>query len=173
MMLIDGFVEDLTINLSKFIGLSVIALESVRELEGNVEAYTQLQTDYVVKGSFREFEDSFRVGIQLVRKKDYAIIFAKDYDFSFDKLFHTQDEILHELVNIVQQQIDHDLLSFSYNAKPTGLKVYENYLLGMQALKEGGADHDEVARRYFQEALDKDPNYARAYTGISLPYFNV
>ncbi|MFS4445421.1 tetratricopeptide repeat protein [Maribacter sp. 2307UL18-2] len=171
-MFIDGFVEDLTTNLSKFIGLSVISSETIKNLNIHNNQVEGLNTDYLVKGSFREFEDSFRIGIQLIRKKDHAIIFAKDYDFSFEEMFKTQDEILKQLVNMVQQQVDYDILSFSYKAKSTDLKVYESYLLGMNILKKGGAEYDVEARTYFEDAIKKDPNYAKAYTGISLSYFN-
>ncbi|MFC4218934.1 tetratricopeptide repeat protein [Flagellimonas marina] len=171
-MFVDGFVEDLTTNLSKFIGLSIISSETIKNLNIHKNQVEALDTDYFVKGSFREFEDSFRIGIQLIKKKDCAIIFAKDYDFSFEDMFKTQDEIVKQLVNMVQQQVDYDILSFSYETKSTDLKVYENYLLGMNILKKGGAEYDSEARMYFEEAIKKDPHYAKAYTGISLSYFN-
>ncbi|MBK7873999.1 MAG: hypothetical protein IPJ74_26785 [Saprospiraceae bacterium] len=38
--------------------------------------------------------------------------------------------------------------------------------------KKGTLEADEQARIYFQQAMDIDPHYARAYTGMSLTYFN-
>lgn len=172
LILIDGFVEDLIINLSKFVGLSIISSQTSKSYYSEENHTSELQTDYQVKGSFRKFNEQYRIGIQLVRNSDSAIILVKDYDFSLEDLFKTHDDILKQIVNIVQQQIDHDILSFSYKTEQTDFNVYQNYLLGMSALKKGGADHDIIARKYFEAALKKNPKYARAHTGISLSYFN-
>lgn len=171
-MLIDGFVDDLVINISKFVGVSVLASETIKKWDAKKDQLENLGADYLVNGSFREFNANFRFGIQLIRQHDYTIIFAKDYDFSFDHLFEIHDTVLMEVINALRQQMDYDLLSFSYKRRATDLRAYESYLLGMNTMKRGGVEHDMEAREHFRSALKVDPNYARAYTGISLSYFN-
>ena len=47
-----------------------------------------------------------------------------------------------------------------------------NWLYGMDAMRAGTLAADEEARTYFLDAIEKDPSFARAYTGMSLTYFN-
>src|SRR5690606_39645083 len=54
----------------------------------------------------------------------------------------------------------------------TSLGAYECWLRGYQELKKGTLEADEQARIYFQQAMELDPHYPRAYTGMSLSYFN-
>ena len=75
-------------------------------------------------------------------------------------------------MSVLQKKIDYNLLSHSYKKKSVELAAYENYLLGMNVLMQGSADSDARAREYFQAALEIDPNYSLAYTGLSLSYFN-
>src|SRR5690606_16208743 len=169
-LLIEGFMDDLVIYLSKFIGLSVISSQTIRNLQGSANNF-ELETDYFVKGSFRDIGSNLRLTIQLVRKQDFRIIYAEDYDFSFEEFFKVQDLIVKQVVNIIQQQVDHDLLSLSYKQETTELKAYEHYLRGMSFLKKGGAANDAKARNYFEKAIEQDSNFARAYTGLSMVYF--
>jgi tetratricopeptide (TPR) repeat protein len=76
------------------------------------------------------------------------------------------------MVSVLQQQIEHDLLSYSYKKESVELAAYENWLLGIKELKKGTVESDLIARNYFEAALKIDPLFARAYTGISLSYFN-
>jgi tetratricopeptide (TPR) repeat protein len=83
-----------------------------------------------------------------------------------------QNEIIDQLVNILQEQINYDLLSYSYAKKDVQLAVYENWLIGMDLVKQKGPENEEKAREYFKAALDINPKFAPAHTGISLSYYN-
>ena len=174
-LLMAGFVQDLTNNLSRFSGISLIAPESavhVRDINDS-DTLQSLGADYLISGSFRCQQDRIRMAVRLTRVKDGKIVFAYDYDELIETLFNVQDEVVRQIVNIFQQQIDSDLLAFSYKKNPVSLAAYENYLLGMDYLQKGAAEHDQEARRYFEAALAVDPKYAPAYTGMSLSYFNI
>lgn len=169
-----GFTEDLTINLSKFIGLSVISQYSTQHIQdvSDKEKITHLGADYFVSGSFRVLGEKVRIGIQLVKTEGARIIFAKQYDQLKSCILDAQDEIVEQIVSVLRQQINYDLLSHSYKKEPVQLAVYENWLRGMDHLKKGSLENDLKAREFFEAALKIDPGFARAYTGISLSYFN-
>ncbi len=172
--IILGFTEDLIINFSKFIGLSVISQYSTQNISdvSEKESVAQLGADYIITGSFRSFRDNFRIGVQLIRTRDNKVIFAGNHDETLESILSTQDTITQQMVNVLQQQIDHDLLSYSYRKESVELAAYENWLLGMSLLKKGTVESDLAARGHFESALAIDPQFARAYTGISLSYFN-
>ncbi|PWL39032.1 hypothetical protein DKG77_12470 [Flagellimonas aquimarina] len=171
---IIGFTEDLIINFSKFIGLSVISQYSTLGIvsPSDTSLISQLGTDYLVTGSFRTLENNFRISVQLIRVRDNKVIFAGNHDETPETILNTQNTVTEQIVSVLQQQINYDLLSYSYRKELVDLAAYENWLLGMKLLKKGSLESDLLARKHFEAALDIDPQFARAYTGISLSYFN-
>lgn len=172
--IIGGFTEDLTLNFSKFIGLSVISQYSTLDIRdpSDRNSIAQLGADYLICGSFRPMDTGFRIGVQLIRDRDSKVIFADNHDRTLDTILGTQDTIVQQIVNVLKGKIDHDLLSYSYKKESVDLAVYENWLLGMNELKKGSLESDLVARAHFEAALKLDPSFARAHTGLSLSYFN-
>ncbi len=173
-IVMSGFTEDLITNFSRFVGLAVISNFSTQSLRApfDPQVLRQLGADYLVTGSCRQHGEQVKINVQLVRSSDFTIVFANHYSETLDTLFDTQDEIIRQIVSILQQYIDYDLLSYSYRKKKVQLAAYENWLLGMDHLKKGTLDSDLQARTYFESALRIDSGFARAYTGISLTYFN-
>ena len=171
--LISGFTDDLIANFSRFIGLSLISQYSSYEMKNNPAEITgRLAADYLITGSFRKFGERVRMNVQLIRMRDRCIVFVKQYNDSLDTILQTQDDIIEQIVSILQKQIDYDILSFSYKKNKVELAAYENWLMGMNYLKKGSLRNDLKARTYFEEALKIDPHFARAYSGLSLSYFN-
>lgn len=172
--IINGFTEDLIINFSKFIGLSVISQYSTQHIADAADtgAISRLGADYIITGTFRALGDNFRIGVQLIRTRDDKVVFASNHDETLEAILNTQDAITQQMVSVLQRQIDHDLLSYSYKKPSVDLAAYENWLLGKHLLKKGTVESDAAAREHFEAALRIDPGFARAYSGISLSYFN-
>jgi TolB-like protein len=171
---IGGFTEDLIVNFSKFNGLSVISQYSTQHIHdvSDRELIALLGADYLVTGSFRANKSGVRIGVQLVRYSDGKVVFAGNHDETTETILESQDAILQQIVSVLQQQIDYDLLSYSYKKEKVALAVYENWLVGMNLLKKGTLESDLKARAHFEAALKINPQFARAYSGISLSYFN-
>ncbi len=172
--MIIGFTEDLIVNFSKFSGLSVISQYSTLGITdlSDTASISRLGADYLITGSFRPDGERFRVGIQLIRHRDNKIVFAGNHDETLDSILNARDNITQQMVSVLQQQIENDILSHSYKKESVQLAAYENWLLGMNALKKGTIESDLIARKHFEAALQIDPQFARAYSGISLSYFN-
>lgn len=80
--------------------------------------------------------------------------------------------MVEKIVVSLQHFVEYDRLSEIRKKPHTNLNTHECWLRGYQELKKGTREADEQARFYFQQALDLDPYYPRAYTGMSLSYFN-
>ncbi len=172
--LIHGLTEDLVTNLSKFVGISVISQLSTEQITdaANYDEIAKLGANYLVSGSVRNVTDTLRITIQLIKVSDRSIVFSDQLDKTVGEIFDAQDTIIQQIVSVLQKEINYDLLSYSYKKETVDLAAYENWLMGMDSLKKGSLEGDEKAREYFQAALKVDPNYALAYTGLSLSYFN-
>lgn len=169
-----GFTEDLITNISKFIGLSVISHLTTQHIQNKStkDFIEQLGVDYLISGSLRSQGEKVRINVQLTKKEDNSIVFAGHHLETTESIFNAEDAVTHQIVNVLQQQIDRDLLSYSYQKKNTSLDAYIYWLKGMQIMYKGTLESDLEARNYFNKALEIDPHYARAYSGISLSYFN-
>lgn len=172
--ILHAFAEDLSIAFSKFIGLSVISHYSTSHIQdiSDRKAIRTLAAQYLITGSFRLQGTSIRIGIHLIRTSNFTVAFSDQHEESLEAILETHDKIVQQVVSVLQQQLDYDLLSYSFKKKTVQLAAYEKWLIGKELLKKGTAESDAEAREYFSEALEIDPNFARAYTGLSLSYFN-
>lgn len=171
--LVQGFVEDLITDLSRF-GLTILSIHSAMVVsdadpDHSVKA---LKADYLVRGSFRLSGNKIRINVQLIREADDSVVFAGRHDEEFDHLMKLQDEVTQQIVNVLQQQIHTNIIANIHKKHPARLAAYDYWLRGMNELKTGTLKNDLEARKLFNQSLAVDPNYARAYTGLSLSYFN-
>ncbi len=166
-----GFVDDLITDLSKYSSIQVISQHTSTKVH-NKSDLTALNADYFIKGSFRQIGKDLKINVQLILAKSRSIIWSHRYHAQLDELFEIQDDVTDQIVSSLQREIDAYLLSGSKRKPPANLAAYEYWLMGMEELKKGSLDADNNARQLFQHALNLDPNYARAWAGLSLSYFN-
>ncbi len=172
----EGFVEELITDLSHFASLQVISSYTSRKMGAGAhdgfEEARKLSIDYLLKGNFRRRGEKLRINAQLVDTSDGRVIRAERYDASADAVFEIQDDIVARVVAEISAQIDKVLLAAARHKPITSLAAYDCWLRGMDHLRQGTLAADRDARKIFRQALEIDPQYSRAYAGLSLSYFN-
>jgi TolB-like protein len=171
-----SFCIDLITELSRFRQFQIISYDSVTGFDLSDDSYKeliqQLDTDYFVRGSFRSYQDQLRINVQLTDSRSRHLIWADRFSGPAENLITIQEDLLNELVSGLQSQLNYELL-ISIRKKPTtNLKAYECWLHGMDELKKGSLENDLNARDFFQKAIEIDPGYSLAYSGMSLTFFN-
>ncbi len=173
---VAGFTDDLIMNLSRFRPLQVISSHSTKKINSDSEEDQQiiqsLNANYLVKGSFRHYDGNITIRTQLLRTEDESIVWAERYDEELTSIFEIQDDITQRIVSTLQKQININLLSSARKKNITSLEAYDCWLRGMDHIEKGTSKTDNKAREYFNQALEIDKSYARAYAGLSLTYFN-
>ncbi|MEJ2641007.1 MAG: hypothetical protein P8010_15665 [Desulfosarcinaceae bacterium] len=171
-----GFVEDLITDLAQFRSLQVISSYTSRkvgaEARSTVEAARELAIDYLLKGNLRRVSGHLRLSAQMIDTIGGTIIWAQRYDVPMDAVFEIQDEIVEQVVGAISTQIDKVTLAEARKKPLTSLAAYDCWLRGMDHMRQGTPEADLEARRIFKQALEIDPNYSRAYAGLSLSHFN-
>lgn len=169
-----GFTRELINNFSKFIGLSVISHISTSHLKIPLDKHVidQLGAEFLITGNVLQLNDKLKISIQLVKTEDKSLVFAGEHLENLNSLLEAQHVIINQIVSVFKEKININLLSHSYKKESIQLAAYENYLLGMNTLQIGSLDSDVKARNYFNAALEINPHYSLAYTGLSLSYFN-
>ena len=172
----NGFVEDLTADLTRFSSLRVLAAESAFALQQSDRSVDdvadQWDLDFFLTGSLRRGDEKLRVGVQLVRLPDRETVWAERFDAPLDKVFEIQDEITATVAGRLAVHVEEATLESSRRQSVENLPAYECWLHGMHCLKCGTLEGDEESRPLFEQALQVDSHYARAYCGLSLSHFN-
>jgi len=172
----QGFMLELITDFSRFKSFKIVSYNSSSLIDPDVttesEAVRNLNVDYIVKGTFSHRNTIVNMYVQLISTYDNRLVWAGKYQDNVDHIFTIEENVLEQLVVALQQQLNADIIS-DYKKKPlANLNAYACWLLGFNELKKGTLEADEKAREYFQQAIDIDPQYSKAYTGMSLSYFN-
>jgi TolB-like protein/Tfp pilus assembly protein PilF len=172
----QGVVIDLITDLSRFRSFQILSYDTTKALQPDEgpesRAFRELDLDYVVKGMVRQQQEKLLFNLQLINLRGSRVVWAEKFSGALEDLFHIQEDIVEKIVVSLQHFVDYDLLREMRKRPRTSLNAYECWLRGYQELKKGTLATDEHARGYFQQAMELDPHYARAYTGMSLSFFN-
>jgi TolB-like protein/Tfp pilus assembly protein PilF len=167
----DGMSEELISRLSKIEDLRVVARTSAFAFKGkNVdirEIGEQLDVGAVVEGSVRKAGDRLRITAQLVQVADGFHLWSETYDRRLDDVFAIQDEVSWAIADVLQTQ-----LNMTQPSKPstTDVGAYELYLMGRFFWNQRTEEGHLKAIRYFEQAVEVDPGYALAYSGLADSY---
>jgi TolB-like protein/tetratricopeptide (TPR) repeat protein len=169
-----SFGTDLTTELSRFRQFRIINLP-VQESEGDASSsrlFDSAKTDYYIQGTFRCEKELVRINVQLYNSSTRHMVWGNRLEGNLSGLNEIQDNLLAAVVGVLQQQINNDLLSAMRKRPRVEFRAYEHWLYGMEEVKRGSVESDLLAREHFQKALEIQPDYSLAYTGMSLTYFN-
>ena len=163
----DGITEDIITALSRFPDLFVIARNSVFTYKGKPakvqDVSAELGVRYVLEGSVRKAGERVRISAQLVDATTGHHLWAERYDRQLEDIFAVQDEITETIVGRLVGKLDQVERERAMHKGPDNLEAYDCYLRGLdfslRFTKEGNAE----ARRMLEKAVERDPQYARAY----------
>jgi TolB-like protein/DNA-binding winged helix-turn-helix (wHTH) protein/Tfp pilus assembly protein PilF len=174
----DGMTEELIAQLGNLDPqhLGVIARTSVMQYKHNTKALDQigreLGVQYTLEGSVRRDSGKLRITAQLIQVKDQAHVWAREYDREPGNLLAVQGEIAQEIADEIQSRIGgHQRINSApqTSLSPTN-EAYVLYLKGLYFLNKRTAQGLQQSIEYFQQAIRKDPAYARAYAGLAEAY---
>jgi DNA-binding SARP family transcriptional activator/TolB-like protein len=171
-----GFAEDVIRTLARFRSLRVMAAQSSFALTDTRtdprEAGARLGARYCLAGSVAERGATLRIGAELLDTASGHCLWSERYDVRAAEVFAAQDEISGAVAAALAVRIDGDLLHRAVHKPLESLEAYDCWLRGVAALRQGSPESLEESRPLFRRALEIDPGFARAYTGLSLSHFN-
>jgi adenylate cyclase len=168
----DGITEDIITELSRFPSLFVIARNSSFAFKGQAIDVTdigkKLGVQYIVEGSVRKAGDRIRITAQLIEVSTGSHLWAERYDRKLDDIFAVQDEVVSKIVTMVPGHINIANRVQSGRKHPRDLKAYDLVLRAEKILYQNyGSPEGE---QLLKQALEIDPEYARAHSGIAFYY---
>jgi TolB-like protein/DNA-binding winged helix-turn-helix (wHTH) protein/Tfp pilus assembly protein PilF len=167
----DGMSEELISRLSKIGDLRVVARTSAFAFKGKNldirEIGEQLDVGAVVEGSVRKAGDRLRITAQLVQVADGYHLWSETYDRQLDDVFAIQDEVSWAIADALQTHLD---ITQAPKPPTEDVRAYELYLMGRFFWNQRSEEGHRKAIGYFERALELDPEYALAYSGLADAY---
>jgi adenylate cyclase len=168
----DGLTEEMITQLGSLSPehLGVIARTTSMAYRHTVKSVQQigqeLGADYVLESSLRRDGDQLRITVQLIRTRDQVHIWAQNYDRDISGSIALQEEVARAIASQIEVRLGRD-----YARRPVRERrdpeANEAYLRGRFFFNQFTPDGYRKAITYFQQSIDRDPNFAEAYAGLA------
>jgi TolB-like protein len=177
--------------------LKVIPAKSVSKYNNSSENKNQiaeeLSADYILGAKIKKDDNKIRMHVQLIRTKDYKIIWSEEFEDRLENIFSIQENICRKIHEKLKLNIDQELPLLSEDGKTHDYLAYDNYLKGnhiLSRLNENNSDpwklyhqgklywgtstpeSNKFAISLFSQAIEIDMNFAPAYIGLAHCYSN-
>jgi TolB-like protein/DNA-binding SARP family transcriptional activator/Tfp pilus assembly protein PilF len=175
----DGITRDIITDLSKFSSLFVIAANSSFRYRDGAAKVQDVARDlgvrYVLEGSVQSMDGTIRINTNLIDATAGRNVWAERYERPTQNLFAAQKEITQTIVGVVGSgwgELERAELERIRRIPTKDLGAYDLYLLGVAYNNRKSKENNARARQMFEQAIEVDPNYARAMAERSLTYLN-
>jgi serine/threonine protein kinase/Tfp pilus assembly protein PilF len=167
----EGIAEELIHALARIHGLRVVARTSAFALKNKEldvrEIGRMLHVDAVLEGSVRAAGNRLRITAQLINVADGFHIWSERFDRDAGDIFAIQDELSLSIVDHLKVTLHVGERDALQKRSTEDHEAYNLYLKGLYFLARPRPDLLQTALRFFQEALLRDPGFAKAHAGIA------
>ena len=171
----DGLTEEMIAHLGRLNPerLGIIASTSAMRYKSTDKSIAQigdeLGVSYILEGSVRRESDRVRITAQLIHVGDQTHLWAETYEHDLAGVLAIQQEVANRIAKSLTVQLLPDRAPFLSSRSP-GSAAYDAYLKGRYHWNKRTARASKEAIKYFQQAIDEDPNFAPAYAGLAVSY---
>jgi eukaryotic-like serine/threonine-protein kinase len=167
----DGVTEELITQLGKSTNLRVISRQSVMQFKHTSlpvsEIARKLDVDAVVEGSVLQSGNRVRVTARLVPAFTERPLWTEQYDRDLRDILTLQADVTQAIAGEIKLKLSPEEKARLTSSRPVNPEAFEAYLKGRFYWYQVSKSGFEEAERYFHMALEKDPQYALAYSGLS------
>jgi TolB-like protein/Flp pilus assembly protein TadD len=165
----DGLTENLLHALAQIRELKVAGRTSSFAFKGlNTdlrEIGEQLNVSNILEGSVQKAGDRIRITTQLINTEDGYHLWSKTFDRDLSDIFVVQDEIAEAVASALRKSLLGDVSTATTTTHD--FEAYNAYLLGLSHFNKTTTEDWDKAIEQFQLALEKDPDMALAWAGLS------
>jgi TolB-like protein/tRNA A-37 threonylcarbamoyl transferase component Bud32/cytochrome c-type biogenesis protein CcmH/NrfG len=167
----DGMSEEILHALANVDGLRVAGRTSSFSFRGKdantTEVGRKLNVGNVLQGSVRRDGNRVRITTNLINTRSGFHVWAETYDRELAGVFALQDEITRSIVEALKIKLAGSLPT----QRQRDTEIYDLYLQGLYFSNKSSEEDLRRALSFFQRAVEKDPTFARAWTGIAKVWY--
>jgi serine/threonine-protein kinase len=170
----DGITEELISTLSKIDDFRVIARTSVTPYKGSTKSIAEigqeLKVGTILEGSVRKAEDKLRITVQLIDVQSQSHLWSQEYDREFKEVFVIQSNIAQRVAEALKVQLLVGEKQQIEKQATESVEAYTWYLRGRYFQSRRTEEGLKTSIEYFERAIEKDPLYALACSGLADSY---
>jgi len=170
----DGMTDELITELGQISGLRVISRTSVMTYKGARKPLPQIARELnvatVVEGTVLRSGNQVRITAQLIEAPADKHLWAQSYEGDVRQTLTLQRQVARAIAEEIHIELTSHERDVLKSVKAVNPDAYEAYLKGRYFWNKRTADGMKKAIDYFNQAIEKDSNYAQAYAGLTDAY---
>jgi serine/threonine protein kinase/tetratricopeptide (TPR) repeat protein len=172
--LCDGLAEELINRLTNIERVKVPARTSAFSFKGKElgiqDIGKELKVEMLLEGSIRKADNRLRIQVQLVNVADGYPVWSQKYERNMEDIFALQDEISLAIVDNLKIKLLGDEKERIVKHHTENIEAYNLYLQGRYFWNQRTREGLRKSVDYFKQAIEIDPDYALAYSGLADSY---
>jgi TolB-like protein/Tfp pilus assembly protein PilF len=172
---INGVMEEILNNLQRIRDIRVISRTSVEQYRNQgkpiPEIAKELGVNYIVEGSGQKYGNSFRLRAQLIMADHESHLWGESFQQKItevEDIFNIQTKIAESIAYELNAVISPKEKELIEKIPTNSIGAYEAYLKGRFYWSKLTQNDLETSTKYFENAIELDPEYAPAHAGIAL-----
>ena len=172
----DGMTDEMITQLARLDPkrLGVIARTSVMPYKVTEKSTAQicreLGVSYIMEGSVRRNEKRARITTQLIQCADQTHVWADSADRNIKDILALQAEVAQAITEQIRITLSPEQQTRLTTAQPISPDAYEAYLKGRYCWYRRDPREFPKSVGYFRSAIEKQPDYALAYSSLAMSY---
>ncbi|HEX8267702.1 MAG TPA: winged helix-turn-helix domain-containing protein [Pyrinomonadaceae bacterium] len=169
-----GMADTLIAKLSSFKEINVRPISAVRRYasveQDALAAGQEQRVDAVLDGQIQQSGEKIRITVRLVRVADGTPIWTNQFDEKWTNVFAVQDSISERVAGALALRLSGEEKTQLTKRYTQNAEAYQLYLLGRFHFAKRTREGISKSIEYFNQAIEKDSNYALAYAGLGAAY---
>ena len=170
----DGMTDELIATLGQISALRVISRTSVmpykRARKALPQIASELNVDAVIEGTVLHSDGRVRITAQLIDARDDKHLWSETYGGDLRDTLALQNRVAREIAEQIRINVSAQEQATLRHDRPLDPQAYEAYLKGRFFWNKRTGDDLQKAAGYFNQAIERDTNYAQAYSGLADTY---
>ena len=170
----DGMTDELIADLGRISALRVISRTSVMAYKHTRKPLPQiareLNVDAVVEGTVLRSGDQVRITAQLIEGAADRHVWSQSYQGELRDTLALQNNVARAIADQIRISVNPQEQAALRSVRVVNPVAYESYLKGRYFWNKRTADGLKDALAYFNQAIEEDPKYAQAYSGLADTY---
>ena len=170
----EGVQEEIITRLAKIADLKVISRTSTQRYKSSPDDLSQiaerLGVSSILEGSVQKAADRVRVSVQLIDATTEAHLWADTYDRALTDIFAVESDIAKTVADTLRAKLTGSEKNAIASRPTENSEAHQLYLKGRYFWNKRTANDFKTAIAYFEQAIDRDRNFALAYAGLADTY---
>jgi len=170
----DGMVDEIIDRLFKIGDLKVTSRTTTVRYKNTTlslkEIARELNVSAILQGSVRKMGNNVRITVQLIDARTDTHLWSEIFDKDISDIFSIQSEVAQTVARELKAVIKPEEKNLIEKIPSESLEAYDYFLLGEHLRAQRTPESLWKAKTLFEKAIEADPGFAKAYTGLARCY---